>query len=50
MPKKEEKIEVRIDTELKRAFSDYAKQKGISISALIRNFIKECITENGKIN
>lgn len=49
MPKKEEKIEVRIDTGLKQAFSDYAKEQGTNISTLIRNFIKECI-ENGQAN
>lgn len=47
MPKKEEKIEIRISTDLKQAFSNYAKEQGTNISALIRNFILECVN-NGK--
>lgn len=49
MPKKTEKIEVRIDADTKQAFIEYAEQLGVSISTLIRNYIEESI-QNGKKN
>lgn len=44
---KTEKIEVRIDSQTKQAFLDYAYETGQNISTILRNFIKECIKNNG---
>lgn len=49
MPKKTEKIEVRISAETKQAFIEYAERLGVNISTLIRNYIEESI-QNGQKN
>ena len=40
--KKTEKIEIRIDSELKEKFNQYAKSKNKKISVLLREYIEEC--------
>lgn len=49
MPKKTDKIEIRIDAEIKQAFSEYAIKLGTNISTILRNYIEECV-KNVKIN
>lgn len=49
MPKKTEKIELRIEPEDKYAFEEYAKALNTNISTILRNYIKECL-ENAKSN
>ena len=43
MKNKTTKIEVRIEEDKKIAFTEYAKSKGLTISALLRIYIEECI-------
>ena len=43
MENKTVKIEIRIEEEKKKMFADYAKDKGTTISALLRLYIEECI-------
>lgn len=46
MKNKTTKIEVRIEEDKKTAFAEYAKSKGLTISALLRMYIEECV-KNG---
>lgn len=49
MPKKTEKIELRIEAEYKKAFENYTQQLGVSVSGLLRDYIKQCInSEKGE--
>ena len=47
MKNKTTKIEVRIEEDKKTAFAEYAKSKGLTISALLRIYIEECIKNGG---
>lgn len=42
MMKKTEKIEIRIDSELKEKFNQYAQSQNKKISVLLREYIEEC--------
>ena len=46
MDNKTTKIEIRIEDKKKQAFADYAKSKGLTISALLRLYIEECIKDD----
>ena len=43
------KIELRINEELKLKFINYAKQKNMKISDILRNYIESCV-DDGKTN
>ena len=49
MQKKTAKIEVRLEANLKESFIQYAKDNNTTISALLRDYIKEII-DNGEWN
>ena len=46
---KNNKIEFRINEELKLKFINYAKQKNMKISDILRNYIESCV-DDGKTN
>lgn len=46
---KNSKIEFRINEELKLKFINYAKQKNMKISDILRNYIESCV-DDGKTN
>lgn len=48
MKNKTVKIEIRIEEKKKKAFIDYAKNKDMTISALLRLYIEECINNANK--
>ena len=50
MENKTTKIEIRIEENKKMAFAEYAKSKGLTISALLRIYIEECIKNANKNN
>lgn len=50
MENKTTKIEIRIEEDKKTVFAEYAKSKGLTISALLRTYIEECIKNVNKNN
>lgn len=50
MENKTTKIEIRIEENKKMAFAEYAKSRGLTISALLRIYIEECIKNANKNN
>lgn len=39
-------VSINIDSELRQKFSDACKKDNISMSILVRNFMKECVIKN----